>query len=130
MPILPAAPAAVLAAWASGIAVVAFAGGFVVSNWRADAKIERLDRDKQILEMANRRCGQDVENSRATFAELKRVSDEREAAAANAVKEAEKEAQVHVEKAVVIRKAPAVPQDKQCTAIVQEQQEYVAARHQ
>jgi hypothetical protein len=128
MPILPVAPAAILGAWAAGIAVVAFVGGFVVSDWRTDGKIAKLDRDKQVLELANRRCGQDVENVKSTFAELKRVSDERLTAAANAVKEAEREAQAHVEKAVVIRKAPPVPADKQCAAIVREQQEYLVAR--
>lgn len=120
---------AILAIGAGAIALLSFGGGFFVSDWRADGKIERLKGEKQVLEIAVRRCQGDVESVRAGFAELKRMSDAKERAAEAAMQKAESDASAHVQRATQIRTAPVKQGETMCDAIVREQKAYVAARH-
>lgn len=119
---------AILGIAAGAIALVSFGGGFLVSDWRADGKIERLEGDKRILESAVRRCQGDIEGVRDSLAELKRVQAEREKAVERAMREAENDAAAHVAQAKTIKAAAPVPAGQECAAIVQEQKAYVVAR--
>lgn len=119
---------AILGIAGGAIAVLSFGGGFLVSDWRSDGKIERLEGEKQILQSAVRRCEGDIESVRAGFAELKRMSQAQEQAAEKAMREAENDAAAHVAQAKKIRAAAPVPAGQECAAIIREQKAYVASR--
>jgi SpoVK/Ycf46/Vps4 family AAA+-type ATPase len=118
-----------IAAIALGVALlVAFAGGFAVSDLRSGAEIERLKSDSKLLTAANNKCSADIQSVRNSMEAMASVSVERERQAQEGMREVEPIVEKIKAKIIKIRSLPAVAPDKQCEAIITEQIAYVQAR--
>lgn len=110
------------------LTAVAFGGGFLVSDWRSNAQIERLKGKNTILSSSNDRCVLDVANVRAAVIAMEGIAREREKQAEEAMKQAEPIVERHTAKIIRIRSLPSVKPDMQCEAIKAEQIAYVQSR--
>ena len=109
----------------AAVAVVAFAGGFVVSDWRSSGEIERLNSANTLLKASNTQCATDIASVRTSVTNLIGESEAREKAAAIEMDNAQVESVKHSHTAVVIKAAPIRPGEPMCEAIEREQIEYV-----
>jgi hypothetical protein len=122
---------AIAAAVVAGVAGAAgLSTGWTLNGWRLAGRIERLEGRASALEAANQRCGVNVAEVKAAVGELVKAGELRAAAAAKALREAEKAALGHLARAGRILKAPPVPPEKQCDTVRDEQRGYVRQRHQ
>lgn len=110
------------------MALLAFAGGFAVADWRKSGELEKVRSESKLLTASNQKCTEDVRNVNAVVQEMLDAAIEREQKAVEAMKEAEPIAKRHTAKIIKIRSLPAVPLDMQCEAITQEQIAYVQTR--
>jgi hypothetical protein len=124
--ISPAITAAIIAV----LAVLAFVGGFAVSDWRAAGEIRRLNSDNAMLSASNNKCASDIQSVRAAMEALTAASAAREKNAATAMRNAGAVAAKHVRRAKDIRSLAPVAPKHQCEAIAREQAEYVRSRRQ
>jgi outer membrane murein-binding lipoprotein Lpp len=107
---------------------LSFTGGFVVSNWRSGARIEKLSSENSVLTAANDHCAADVQSVRADIDALTQAAAERvKEAKAEAVK-AQPKADKHTSRAIVIKSAPIRTDETLCQAVEREQIEYVTGR--
>lgn len=119
---------AAIGAILSGVAVLAFVGGFAVADWRSGAEIERLKSDSKLLTASNNKCVADIQNIRSAVKELESVAVERERQAQDAMKQVQPVVERRKAKIVQIRSLAPVPLDMQCEAIKSEQMAYVQSR--
>lgn len=112
------------------LAVIAFVGGFAVSDWRSAAEIRRINSDNALLSASNNKCASDVQSARIAMDALTAASATREKNAALAMRNAGAAAAKHVGRAKDIHSLPAVAPQNQCEAIAREQAEYIRTRRQ
>jgi hypothetical protein len=118
----------VLAAIISGVAVVAFGGGFMISDWRSDGEIEKLRADSQLLQSANRHCLADLKTVNTAVNNMIDAAAQRERNAQEAMREVQPQLERRKATITRIRSLPPVPVDRQCEAIQTEQIAYVQER--
>jgi hypothetical protein len=122
------------------VAAVIFSAGFGtgwgVKGWKDGAEVARAVSEKEkvesrnaILQTANSNCATDIEGVRRGMKVITDAVAEREKAASDAMKNAQALAGKHVAQIAEIKALPVVRPDDQCSAIVQEQKEYVQNRH-
>ncbi len=117
-----------LAAIISGVAVLAFGGGFMVSDWRSDGEIEKLRADSTLLKSANSRCATDLKTVNSAVNAMIDAAAQRERQAAEAMEQVRPQVEQRRATITRIRNLPAVPEPGQCEAIKAEQIAYVQAR--
>jgi hypothetical protein len=111
-------------------AALAFTSGYLVSDWRAEAQVQRLSSQNAVLSAANEKCALDIRSVKAAMSTLTEVAAEREKSAAEAMRQAAATAVRHTRQARKIRAFPPVAPEHQYEAITREQIEYVQSRHQ
>jgi hypothetical protein len=113
------------------IFVVGAGSGWAVKDWKDGAEIARLESSNEALKSANDRCATDIEGVKSAVGLITKGVEEREKAASAAMRDAETLVAKHKAAVAAIKVLPPVPAepDAQCKAIIQEQREYVAARH-
>jgi hypothetical protein len=124
--ISPAITATIIAV----LTVIAFVGGFAVSDWRSAAEIRRVNSDNALLSASNNKCASDIQSVRIAMDALSAASATREKNAATAMRNADVAAAKHVSRAREIRSLPAVAPQHQCEAIAREQADYIRTRRQ
>jgi hypothetical protein len=124
--ISPAITATIIAV----LTVIAFVGGFAVSDWRAAAEIRRINSDNALLSASNNKCASDIQSVRIAMDALSAASATREKNAAMAMRNADVAAAKHVGRAKEIRSLPTVAPQHQCEAIAREQADYIRTRRQ
>lgn len=122
----PAITAIVIAIFAA----LAFAGGFVVSDWRSESHMQRLRSQNAVLSAANEKCVLDIGSVRAAMGAMTETAAAREKNAARAMVQAATAAAKHTSRAKKTRALPMVAPEHQYEVITREQIEYVQSRHQ
>jgi|ThiBiot_500_plan_2_1041550.scaffolds.fasta_scaffold119353_1 hypothetical protein len=114
------------------IFVVGAGSGWAVKDWKDGAEISRLESSNEALKSANDRCATDIEGVKSAVGLITKGVEEREKAASAAMRDAEVLVAKHKAAVASIKALPPVPTEPeaQCKAIIQEQREYVAQRHQ
>ena len=107
---------------------LSFTGGFVVSDWRSAARIQKLSSEITVLTAANGKCATDIKNAETAMTVITEAAKERERQATKSMEQAQP--QVEQRMAVIrrIKVLPTVAPDQQCEAIKQEQIVYVNGR--
>jgi len=124
---------AVLQAVIAAIIFVVGAGsGWAVKDWKDGAEIARLVSSNEAMKSANDRCATDIEGVKSAVGVITQGVEEREKAASAAMRDAETLVAKHKAAVAAIKVLPPVPAEPeaQCKAIIEEQKEYVAQRHQ
>ncbi|OJY09224.1 MAG: hypothetical protein BGO99_03285 [Nitrosospira sp. 56-18] len=124
---------AVLQAVIAAIIFVVGAGsGWAVKDWKDGAEIARLESSNEAMKSANDRCATDIEGVKSAVGVITQGVEEREKAASAAMRDAETLVAKHKAAVAAIKVLPPVPAEPeaQCKAIIEEQKEYVAQRHQ
>jgi hypothetical protein len=118
-----------IAAMLLGVAVLAFAGGFAVADWRKSGELEKSRSESKLLTASNGKCKEDVQNVNAVVEAMILEAGDRERKAQEAMKQTEPVVEKRKATITRIRALPAVKPAMQCEAITQEQISYVQARH-
>jgi hypothetical protein len=130
---------AIYAIVAGVILSVGFGIGWGVKGWKDGAEVARAVSEKEkvearnsILSDANDQCQTNIESVKKSVKGITDAVAAREKSAAEAMNSADALIARHKAVAAATKSLPPVPAtpDVQCTAIVQEQQEYVKTRHQ
>jgi len=124
---------AVLQAVIAAIIFVVGAGsGWAVKDWKDGAEIAGLESSNEAMKSANDRCATDIEGVKSAVGVITQGVEEREKAASAAMRDAETLVAKHKAAVAAIKVLPPVPAEPeaQCKAIIEEQKEYVAQRHQ
>jgi hypothetical protein len=126
------AGAALQAVIAAIIFAVGAGSGWAVKDWKDGAQIAHLESNNSTLKSANDRCVTDIEGVKSAVGVITQGVEDREKAASEAMKSAETLVAKHKAAVAAIKVLPHVPAEPeaQCKAIIQEQREYVAQRHQ
>lgn len=119
---------AILAVVVAISSAVAFAAGYLVSNWRDGAQIERLSGQNKMLETVSGKCETDVKNIRGAMQAIQAEAEERVRQAEEAMNKIDPQVKERTVTITKIKTLPPVPMDQQCEAIKEEQTEYVAWR--
>ncbi len=109
--------------------------GWQLNGWRlgaevADTKIKLANAETRValLDSANARCALNVADVRQAFANLKAAETKRAADAAAALARANARARTFADAANRIMTLPRPAAGQECTAIIQEEADYVRAR--
>lgn len=120
--------ATILAIVIAVTAGLSFTGGYTISNWRAAAKITRLETQDSVLTQANAQCKASIDSVRESVAKMEQAAEEKiKQAQAEAIK-AQPKADKHTAKAVSMIATPIKQDETECKAVEREQLDYLQWR--
>jgi hypothetical protein len=112
-----------------GSALAGFGGGWSVKGWKDGSHVAVVESRDAVLTSANEKCAIDIDDVQKGVKSVTEYAAARMKAAEDAAAKATANASKHSGNAITIMAAPLPPEDKQCVAIKEEQENYVKSRH-
>jgi hypothetical protein len=103
--------------------------GWAVKGWKDGEHVAVVESRDVILTSANEKCEIDIEDVQKGVKSVTEYAAARMKAAEDTAAKATANAGKHSGNAITIMAAPLPPEDKQCVAIKEEQENYVKSRH-